>query len=152
MIEYPKPQELQSLDLKKYKRIVCVFGSRDWNDRKYFHEKILDFLSDIEEPVLFVSGAASSGADDLIIRWCAKFRYPCLSIPADWEANSRAAGFIRNTKMAHIVTDGICFYDGASRGTAHMLEECEKLNKPVRTFYIKQKHNNEDHQKSTLVI
>jgi hypothetical protein len=139
----PKPQALQSLDPRDYKVVVCVAGTRFWNDRRYFHEKILEFLEDQTEPVLFVSGDATSGADDLIIRWCDKFRYPCLKMPADWDNqqglpnfNKKAQGFIRNEKMSMVITYLIAFWDHVSTGTGHMIECCENRHIPMQKIKI----------------
>jgi hypothetical protein len=140
---FPKPQAKQSLDPRDYKVVVCVGGSRYYNDRRYFHKKIVEFLETQTEDVLFVSGAAHSGADDLIIRWCEKFRYPCLRMPADWNNdkgvanfNPRTAGFIRNADMASIITYYIGFWNGKSPGTGHMIECCEERKIPMEVIRI----------------
>lgn len=143
-IQLPKPQALQSLDPRDYRHVVCVAGTRYWNDRRYFHEKIVEFLDTFNgEPVLFVSGEATSGADDLIIRWCDKFRYPCKKMPADWNNekglpnfNSKAAGFMRNEEMAGVVNYLLAFWDKVSRGTGHMIECCEQRKIPMQLFTI----------------
>lgn len=135
-ITLPKPQALQSLDPRDYKHVVCVAGTRYWNDRRYFHEKIVEFLETYEEPVLFVSGCATSGADDLILRWCAKFRYPCKKMPADWDQFGNSAGFIRNEEMAKIINHLIAFWDKVSHGTGHMIDCCEKRHIPRQLITI----------------
>ena len=142
-IKFPRPQLQQSLDPRDYKNVYCVAGTRGWNDRRTFHEKIVELIEDTEGDILFVSGAAPSGADDLIIRWSAKFRYPCLRMPADWDNkdnlphfNVKAQGFIRNEKMSQIITRLVAFWDKLSRGTGHMIECCEKRNIPVQTYSI----------------
>lgn len=140
----PQPQQLQSLDPRDYKTVVCVAGTRHYNDRKFFHAKIVEFLELCDGPVLFVSGAASSGADDLIIRWCQHYGYPCLKMPADWENvkgvpnfNKKTAGFVRNAEMAEVVSFLIVFFDGASPGTSDMISRCEAKGVPVITYEIK---------------
>jgi hypothetical protein len=135
-MRYPKVQTLQSLDPRDYKIVCCVSGTRGYNDRRYFHERMVDFIEMQNGPVLFVSGAAYSGADDLIIRWCDKFRYPCLRMPADWDTEPRAAGFIRNEEMSKIITYLIAFWDGVSNGTNHMIQCCEKRKLPMEVIRI----------------
>lgn len=124
----PKGQALQSLDVKDYRIVAIVSGSRGFNDKKLFHEKILDFLEDVSEPVLFISGEAHSGPDDFIISWCKRYGYPCKRMPADWEKHGRSAGYIRNIEMAKIATNLISFWDGISPGTAHMIEQADPEN------------------------
>ncbi len=140
----PKPQEKQSLDPRDYKVVVCVAGTRWFNDKRYFHEKIMEFLETQTEPVLFISGAAASGADNLIIRWCRYYGYPCKQVPADWENqggkanfNWKIQGFVRNDRMADMITHLIAFFDGSSPGTTHMLGACEKRGRQILTYLIK---------------
>lgn len=143
-MKLPKPQQKQSLDPKDYEIVCVVFGSRYWNDRKYFHEKIMEFIEDQEgKEILFVSGAAKSGADDLIIRWCAKFGFPCLRMPADWNNekgragfNPRTAGFVRNEEMSCVANQGISFWDHVTVGTGDMVERCEHKKIPLRIYRI----------------
>lgn len=132
----PKPQLQRSLDPRDYKVIVCVAGTRYYNDRRYFHKKIIEFLETQTDPVLFVSGCAPSGADDLIIRWCERYGYPCLKMPADWDTLGNSAGFIRNGEMSKVVNYLIAFWDGVSHGTADMIDRCEALHIPAEIIKI----------------
>ena len=152
--QQPKEQILKSTDLKDYSIRVIVAGSRGFSDKVLFHEKILAFLEEIDEPVLFISGAAPSGADDLIIRWCKRYGYPCKVQPADWDKHGRGAGFIRNVEMAKIATHLIAFYDGVSPGTAHMLEQAESTayNLITKTILIKSLKNDPTNHKKDLHI
>ena len=146
----PKDQVLKSLELKDYTIRIIVSGSRKFADKILFHEKIIAFLEDMEAPVLFISGAAPSGADDLIIRWCKRFNYPCKEMQADWNQFGRSAGFIRNVEMAKVATHLLTFYDGSSPGTAHMLEQAEPsaYNLITKIILIKNlKNDPTDHKK-----
>lgn len=152
MTLYPKPQELQSINAKDYKVKIIVFGTRHYNNRKQFHETILDYLENFDEPVLFISGAAPSGADDLIIRWCLKFNYPCLKMPADWDKFGKAAGFRRNEDMAKIATHALGFWDGQSPGSKHMSELSDEYKLHKKIILINAKENEQTtYQKSVLV-
>lgn len=117
----PKPQLQQSLKLKDYTVRIIVAGSRGYNDRNTFHEYIVEYLNRFDIPVLFISGAALSGADRLIIQWCEKYKYPCKQYPANWDKNGKAAGFIRNEEMSEIATHLLCFYNGISPGSKNMI-------------------------------
>lgn len=120
MMKKPKPQLLQSLDLQDYRVRIVVAGTRGYNNRREFHEIICQYLETFEDPVLFISGGARTGADHLIIEWCNKFDYPCKIYPAFWESEGKIAGFLRNERMAKAATDLITFHDGVSPGTADM--------------------------------
>lgn len=118
----PKPQALQSVDPRDYRIRVVVAGTRGYNDRKRFHEFMCRFVARFKQPILFISGAAKTGADRLIILWCKKFGFPCLEMPADWDNHGKGAGYIRNAAMGRIATRVVAFYDGHSNGTANMID------------------------------
>lgn len=133
----PEQQKLQSLDERDYKHRVVVFGTRHYNDKFEFHAEMMALLDQLDgEPVIFISGAAKSGADYLIIRWCRKFGFPIILKEADWDKNGKAAGFIRNTEMAKIATRGIGFWDGKSSGTKHMLGQLDYYSVAHKTIYV----------------
>jgi hypothetical protein len=136
-MQTPPGQTLQSLDFKDYVNLIVVFGSRGYNDRRQFHNFMVEYIKRFDKPILFISGAASTGADALIIQWCKKFNYPCKEMPADWDGLGKRAGFVRNSEMAKLATHAVSFYDGVSPGTAHMLDECIAKQISVKVVKIK---------------
>lgn len=136
-MRYPKGQDLQSLSTRDYQVLIIVAGSRGFFDKKLFHEKLLDYIEDIEEPILFISGGAHSGADDMIIRWCKKFKYPCKVMEADWDRLGKAAGFIRNHEMGDVGTHLLAYWDGESRGTKDMIDYAQEKGLHTKTVLIK---------------
>lgn len=141
-MDYRVPQTLQSLKPSDYQHVIVVFGSRHWRDKKTFHERLIKYLEDIDGPVLFLSGGASSGADDFIISWCKRYAFPCLVKHAQWQrpdgSTDKGAGFKRNEAMAKIATEGIGYWDQVSPGTDHMIEMMGKYQKSVRLIDISQ--------------
>jgi hypothetical protein len=133
----PKKQELKSLKPQDYKVRLLVFGSRYYYDKKEFHKLLMDYIEQFDEPILFISGAAYTGADAMIIQWCRKFGYPCLKMPADWDTYKGAAGYRRNHEMAKVTTHGLGFWDGISNGTKHMREELDNFNTSFVTHIVK---------------
>lgn len=134
----PKTQEVQSLNPRDYETRIIVAGSRGYDNRIDFHKVLCAYLERFDTPILFVSGKAPSGADDLIIRWCKKFKYPCLEKPADWNSLGKRAGYVRNAEMAKIGTHLLAFHDGQSPGTGHMIEEALKEGLHAKIIYINQ--------------
>ena len=49
---------------------------------------------------------------------------------ADWDDIGKRAGFVRNAKMGQVADIGVGFWDGSSRGTKHMIDTMDRLNKP----------------------
>lgn len=70
--------------------------------------------------VIIVSGHAQ-GADTLGERFAKEQGLTVELHPAKWRALGKAAGMIRNAEMARASDALIAFWDGKSRGTAHMI-------------------------------
>lgn len=56
--------------------------------------------------------------------------------PAEWHLHGRAAGPIRNEKMAIYGDRLIAIWDGSSRGTKNMIDQMKRLGKPVFVMYV----------------
>lgn len=70
--------------------------------------------------VIIVSGHAH-GADTMGERFAKEQGLTVEFHPAKWRALGKAAGMIRNVEMARASDALIAFWDGRSRGTAHMI-------------------------------
>jgi hypothetical protein len=119
------------LDPKRFREVVVVCGSRGFDNRALFASSLRLVRSLIDDNVLFVSGAASTGADNLIIHYCRAYKLPCLEMPAQWDKYKAAAGMIRNKEMLKIASRVVAFWDGQSKGTAHMVENSRKIGFPL---------------------
>ena len=124
------PHEELTLDF--WDAIIVVAGGRNFNNYELFcsclEERLLrEDLVDLPR-IVFVSGKASKGADDMIIRWCKENGFPWAEFPADWDGLGRSAGYVRNVQMARVGTHLITYWDGESRGTKHMIDQGKKYN------------------------
>lgn len=99
---------------------VIIAGSRDFNNYEHLKEKCdywLNFHSIINPEI--VSGTAN-GADKLGEKYASERGYKVIKFPADWSLGKKA-GYLRNKEMAKVVDILICFWDGKSKGTYHMI-------------------------------
>jgi len=97
---------------------TIIAGSRECSDKR----ELLAALGACGwEPTVVISGAAR-GADKLGEVWAAEFNIPCERFPADWVAHGKAAGYRRNVQMADNAEALIALWDGASKGTKHMID------------------------------
>lgn len=112
--------------------IVLVCGSRTWIDR----EKIETFIFGLDRDTIVVHGAARGAdtiADQAALLW-GLLRRP---YPANWAADGRAAGPIRNQRMLdeNDVAEVVAFrMPGESRGTDDMVRRARKAGIPVRVI------------------
>lgn len=115
--------------ISKYR--VIIEGCRDFDDYELLKEKCDYFLQDEKkEDVVIISGHAS-GADALGERYAQERGFQLETFPADWKAHGRAAGPIRNARMASAANALIAFWDGKSRGTKNMIETAKNHNLKV---------------------
>ena len=100
---------------------ICVSGGREFND----YDQLASCMDSIKhlhhmKAITLISGECR-GADKLGEQYAEEQHWPIDQYPADWKEHKKSAGFIRNEKMAQ-EADVLCaFWDGASRGTRHMI-------------------------------
>ena len=106
-----------------YKLIVA--GGREFSDYELLAEKLDNIRyvvwdQDIADDVEIVCGKAR-GADTLGETWAKKSHVGVKYFPADWDRYGKSAGYRRNGEMAEYGDALIAFWDGVSKGTAHMI-------------------------------
>ena len=93
---------------------VLVCGGRDFNDAEAVHKALA-----AAHPSIIIHGGAS-GADALADAWARKRGIPVVVFRAEWGKHGRAAGPIRNRRMAEQQPDLVLAFPGG-RGTANMI-------------------------------
>lgn len=115
--------------ISKYR--VIIAGCRDFADYELLKEKCDFYLqNNKKEDIVIVTGHAP-GADALGERYAQERGFLLETYPADWKAHGRAAGSIRNARMASAANLLIAFWDGKSRGTKNMIETAKNHNLKV---------------------
>jgi len=100
---------------------LIVAGSRGFDDYQLMVRSINSFRATHPRVTDIVSGTAR-GADKLGERYAEEHNMNIVSMPADWNTHGRSAGYKRNEEMAKVSDACICFWDGVSRGTSHMID------------------------------
>jgi len=116
--------------MQEFKLIVA--GGRDYNDYDKLSAEVFSYaeMVGLDIGVSIVSGMAR-GADMLGRTFALREGVALHEFPADWETHGKAAGFIRNRAMAEASDGLLAFWDGHSRGTAHMIQTMRDMGKPV---------------------
>jgi hypothetical protein len=128
---------------------VLVTGGRDFDDRASMYET-LHFLHMFYGGQLRVIQGGAKGADRLAREVCVELGISYRSYPADWKANGKPAGFIRNAQMVKCLVDwrdnhghtvqALSFPGGP--GTEHCSREAE--NKGIPVDYIRREAGPDD--------
>ena len=111
---------------------VMICGSRDWIDEGPI-KTVIDGL----EPDTVVMHGGARGADQLagII---AKERGLEVEVhEPDWKMHGPNAGIVRNLVMLDLKPDMVyAFWNGGSRGTAHVIREAAQRHLPLEVLEI----------------
>ena len=108
---------------------LIIAGGRDFDDWPLLRDTV-DRLLRERVAVTIIAGGAR-GADALAARYAKARRLPLVEMPAQWDADGRRAGFVRNEKMAQVADGLVAFWDGVSPGTGHMIATMQALGKRV---------------------
>jgi hypothetical protein len=106
---------------------VIIAGSRNIDDR----ERLMSAIRQADFEITEVVSGGASGVDRLGEIFALESEIPVKRFHPDWDTYGRAAGPMRNRRMAQYADALIAIWDGESRGTKNMIEEMEKLNKHV---------------------
>ena len=114
---------------------VIIAGSRD-----IAREQVLDILDGMDniECISEVVSGGADGVDSAGEDWAENRPDPIKVVQflPEWNKYGRAAGPIRNKQMAEYADMLIAIWNGSSRGTKNMIEQMEKLGKPVILYKI----------------
>ena len=105
---------------------LIIAGGRQFNDYDLLCTHVSKLIVDTSKNEI-VSGMAD-GADSLGVRYAEENNVSLIKMPADWNKHGKSAGYKRNEEMAKIADACICFWDGESRGTKHMIDLAKKYN------------------------
>ena len=111
---------------------VIVAGGRDFNNYGLLEDKLFKLFSN-KSNVVIISGMAK-GADSLGERYAREHGHVISYFPALWAQHGNRAGFIRNEEMAKNADACVCFWDGLSVGTEHMIETAKRMNLKLRVI------------------
>ncbi len=109
---------------------VIIAGSRGFVDARLMTEKLNKYFS-VNKPALIVSGGAV-GADRLGENYARQMNIPVKRYLPQWKTFGKSAGMKRNIIMAENADALVAFWDGASRGTAQMIEYANTKGLKVR--------------------
>lgn len=109
---------------------VAIVGSREFNDYELLTER-MDFLNSDGNIEAVICGCAR-GADSLGEKWAKERGIEVIRMPAEWDKYGKSAGYKRNDEMAVAADAVVAFWDGESRGTAHMIRTASALKLDVR--------------------
>lgn len=119
---------------------VIIAGSRNIHTYSLVTEAVRRSGFTINEVVC----GMGLGVDQVGYNWAQNNNTLVKEFPADWKAHGKAAGPIRNRKMAEYADAAIIVWDGESRGSRNMIDEMIKAKKPYYIHMLPSKLTIED--------
>lgn len=115
---------------------LIVAGSRTFDDYARMAADLDRLLIRRMPDVEIVCGMCARGADACAVRYAREHGLQLKEFPADWHQWGRAAGPIRNDRMAVYADALVAYWDGKSRGTRNMIRcaDLRGLRVIVRRF------------------
>jgi len=110
---------------------VIIAGSRDITDINLVYQSVHYAKKELQWNITEVVSGGAKGIDTLAEQFAEEQNIPLKVFPADWNTHRKAAGPIRNRKMAEYADALIAIWDGESRGTANMIQEAKNKNLKV---------------------
>ena len=126
------------MELEKKEFRVIIAGTRAFGDYGLLCRTCDRLLAEKRQThhITVVSGTAR-GADTLGERYAHERGFAVKRFVPDWERLSTRAGLVRNCEMARNADALVAFWDGISRGTAHMVGEARRRGLAVRVIRYK---------------
>jgi hypothetical protein len=114
---------------------LIIAGGREFSDYALLQKKVDVMLSAKRFSLLIevISGKAK-GADTLGEQYAKANGFTIKEFPANW-SKGKSAGDERNKAMAEYADACICFWDGRSKGTKHMIDLATAQGLPVRVIF-----------------
>ncbi|KKL85798.1 hypothetical protein LCGC14_1951150 [marine sediment metagenome] len=111
---------------------VIVAGTRNFGD------PIVVFMAIDSSPwkhqITEVVSGCAQGVDQFGEDYARLKGIKVVRFPADWNKHGKAAGPIRNKQMALYADALVAVWAGRSRGTKNMIDEMERIGKPVHVY------------------
>ncbi|MSP92323.1 MAG: DUF2493 domain-containing protein [Myxococcales bacterium] len=111
---------------------LAVVGSRTFCNRALLFERLAAYLE--AHPVTSIVSGGAAGADALAEEVAREFGLPCTVVRAEWDQFGRAAGPLRNARIAGMADAVLAFIDkplAESAGTRDTVRRFLKVGKPV---------------------
>lgn len=111
---------------------LIIAGGRDFTDRQRMYGELFHLYQEGKLPEDFELVCGMARGADLTAYDLLKNATKVHKFYADWNGPyGKGAGFARNRDMARFADILVAFWDGESRGTKHMIETMQGLQKPV---------------------
>ena len=109
---------------------VIVAAGRDFQNYDLFSEKLNKLFANRDD-VVIVPGMTGN-ADSLAAKYASEHQLRVSEFPPNLVKFQKPNGFRRNVEMARFADACVCFWNGKSEGTKHMIDTAKRYNLNLR--------------------
>ena len=109
---------------------IAIIGSRGLN--------LFDIGAYIPEEATEIVSGGARGVDTYARDYAKKNGLKLTEFLPDYNTYGRAAPLVRNIEIIDYADEVYAFWDGKSRGTKFVIDNCHKRKKKVRIFIVKE--------------
>ena len=109
---------------------IAIIGSRGLN--------LFDIGEYIPEEATEIVSGGARGVDTYARDYAKKNGLKLTEFLPDYNTYGRAAPLVRNIEIIDYADEVYAFWDGKSRGTKFVIDNCRKRKKKVRIFIVKE--------------
>lgn len=136
---------------------VIVAGSRDFYNYELLEYVLIKFLKSYKPSQVQIVSGGAYGADSLGEIFATEKNCNLKVFPANWRKYRKGAGYRRNLEMGHYADACVCFWDGKSKGTKHMIDIAKERGLRLLVIeynkcYCRIKTNTPDDVKSKCLV
>lgn len=115
---------------------IIVAGCRDFKNTEKIFTTLTHILEKVNKENLEIVCGGCEGVDTIAIDFAKSFNISYKIFEADWKTFGKAAGPIRNEKMAKYGTHLIAFWNGKSKGTKNMILNAKQYKLHIKVISI----------------
>lgn len=108
---------------------VAIVGSREL--------MLEDFSKYLPAEVTEIVSGGARGIDRCAARYAKKVGLKLKEFLPDYDQYGKRAPLLRNLEIIEYADLVLAFWDGESRGTRFVIENCKKTNTPIKIFRVK---------------
>jgi hypothetical protein len=119
--------------MAKYRIIIA--GGREFNDWDLLKMKVSYYILSLDPKEVEIVSGGCRGADKLGERYAEEYGYPVQPFYVsreDWDKFGKAAGPIRNGKMAKYSTHLIAFWHDGDDGTENVIKQSKRAGLKIK--------------------
>jgi len=112
---------------------TIIAGSRMCED----YSLVKASIEELEWPITEIVSGMARGVDKLGVRWANETNTPLKKYPAEWDKFGKSAGYRRNVEMSKNADALLAIWDGASKGTKHMINIATEAGLKIKVVQYK---------------